>query len=238
MPKHQKKSLWNIYKARFNRPGRGIEKDEPKKTGLALFFEVLSEEWLELIKLNFLILIFCIPIFTIPAAFTASSKIMLCMFRRKTYYVFSDFFSSFLAEFVRATAVGFFYFAFAAALAFSMVSYFFLFAQSVVFVFLAALCIIVMILIFFVGFYLFPMVAATALKPMDYLKNSIFLAILCLKNNVLIALIVLLISIVSIVLFPYTVFFILLIVPAFIGFIITFFAYAGIKKYIVKDEAF
>jgi len=50
-----------IFKRDWNKPGPGIEKDEPPKKGIALFLRVLYENYLDLLKLNFILLAFILP---------------------------------------------------------------------------------------------------------------------------------------------------------------------------------
>ncbi len=41
----------------WTREGPGIAKDAPKRTGLALFAEILVREWWEMVKLNILFIL-------------------------------------------------------------------------------------------------------------------------------------------------------------------------------------
>lgn len=45
----------------YNKPGKGVEKDEPKKKGIALFWELLRRKFFSYIKLNFIYAITCFP---------------------------------------------------------------------------------------------------------------------------------------------------------------------------------
>ena len=57
------KWLW-----RFSaKEGPGIAKDAPAKTGLALLADVVARNWWELVQLNLLVLLCCLPLVTIPA---------------------------------------------------------------------------------------------------------------------------------------------------------------------------
>ena len=49
--------------ANYSKPGRGIRRDEPKKKGAALFFELLFRKFWSYVKLNILYFITCIPAF-------------------------------------------------------------------------------------------------------------------------------------------------------------------------------
>ena len=48
-----------LFSRNYDRPGPGVNKDEPRKKGIARFFEVLFRDFFDLVKLN---LIFCVCI--------------------------------------------------------------------------------------------------------------------------------------------------------------------------------
>lgn len=91
---------------RFNREGPGIPKDVPARTGLALFaFTVRREAW-ELCKLNLLIVLFSLPVVTIPAAHAAAGRIATAMIRDENVYLLPDFWRAFRQVFLRASLAG------------------------------------------------------------------------------------------------------------------------------------
>ncbi|MCD8049002.1 MAG: DUF624 domain-containing protein [Clostridia bacterium] len=49
----------------YTTPGKGVSKDEPKKTGIALFFDILGRRFWKFVNLNALYLLFSIPTFII-----------------------------------------------------------------------------------------------------------------------------------------------------------------------------
>ena len=59
-----------IFSRNFDRPGPGVRKDEPRKKGFARFFELLTRDFGDLIKLN---LLFCICIVPTVAALIIGS---------------------------------------------------------------------------------------------------------------------------------------------------------------------
>ena len=50
-----------IFNRDFNKPGPGVNKDEPRKKGAARFFELLTRDFGDLIKLNLLFCVCAIP---------------------------------------------------------------------------------------------------------------------------------------------------------------------------------
>ena len=94
-----------------------IDRNAPPKTGAALFVDILTREWWELFKLNLLMVLFALPIVTIPAMLAATTRITTTMIRDENHYLWRDFLESFRLEFWRATLVGW---AFGAAIAFGV----------------------------------------------------------------------------------------------------------------------
>ncbi len=85
---------------------REIDRNAPPRTGAALFVEILAREWWELFKLNLLMVLFALPVVTIPAMLAATTRITTTMIRDENHYLWRDFQESFRKEFWRATLVG------------------------------------------------------------------------------------------------------------------------------------
>lgn len=79
----------------WSRKGAGIDKDIPRLTGLALFFDILKREWWELVKLNLLFLIASLPLVTIPAATFAMARVSRSIVSDENTYLLRDFVEAF-----------------------------------------------------------------------------------------------------------------------------------------------
>ncbi|MDR9773267.1 YesL family protein [Rhizobium hidalgonense] len=90
----------------WTREGPGIPKDAPKRTGLALFAEILAREWWEMVKLNILFILASLPVVTLPAAFIAMAGVSVALVEDRNTYLLRDFMDAFLRHFWRATAWG------------------------------------------------------------------------------------------------------------------------------------
>lgn len=90
----------------YFREGPGIAKDAPKPTGWRLLASVLAREWWELLKLNLLFLIFCLPLVTVPAAWFALVSITVAMIEDRNVYLLRDFWRAFRTRFALATGLG------------------------------------------------------------------------------------------------------------------------------------
>ncbi|MBR6523605.1 MAG: hypothetical protein IKT39_03225 [Clostridia bacterium] len=54
-----------LFNQNYDKPGKGVRKNEPKKKGAALYWELFSRKWRSYIVLNLLYAITCIPAFII-----------------------------------------------------------------------------------------------------------------------------------------------------------------------------
>ena len=57
-----------FFRKNYAAPGPGIDPDEPEKTGMARFVEILSLECTTLLKLNLLLLLCAVPVVPRPPA--------------------------------------------------------------------------------------------------------------------------------------------------------------------------
>ena len=90
----------------WTREGPGIPKDAPKRTGLALFAEILVREWWEMVKLNILFILAGLFVVTLPAALAAMARVSVAVVEDRNTYLLRDFTEAFLRYFWRATAWG------------------------------------------------------------------------------------------------------------------------------------
>jgi uncharacterized membrane protein YesL len=86
--------------------GPGIERDAPPKQGLALLGDVLARNWWELIQLNLLVIVFSLPLVTLPAALVAAARICVLMLEDRNVYLGRDFLEAFRQRFLKASLLG------------------------------------------------------------------------------------------------------------------------------------
>jgi uncharacterized membrane protein YesL len=89
----------------WTREGAGIDKDAPRPTGLALFFDVLRREWWEMVKLNILFLLFSLPVVTMPAATLAMARVARSFAADENTYLLRDFLEAFYRYAWRGTVL-------------------------------------------------------------------------------------------------------------------------------------
>ncbi len=90
-------------------PERELSFEELHPSGARKYFGIFFRNFGKLIKLNFLFLLFCLPVITIPASIAAMNKISFLFVMEEGVFLFSDFFRSFKQEFVsslKLSAIG------------------------------------------------------------------------------------------------------------------------------------
>lgn len=198
----------------YESAGPGISKYAPKKTGIALFFDIFFSKLWKLFGLNMLFFIFCIPlvaaffaiilienvkvmvavallmglIFTIfiGPAMAGMTKVIRLFVIQKHTYVIRDFFKGFRENFKKAVIVGVLD-VIAVLSAFSAYNIYPDWAehyQNKLFYIPLVISMSVALVILLMNYYIFLMMTATDLSLKNLFKNSFALAFAALKPNV------------------------------------------------------
>lgn len=220
------------YEPRKDTPG--IAKDAPRKKGLALFLEILWREFWALLKLNVLFLLSCIPIVTIPAAITAMSRITVSMVRDKNFFLLSDYWKAFRRDFGKSLLAGILL-----AVGFGLFGlstwFYHMLSQSsgVLFLILAGCSLCLLLTVYFISLYFFPMLAMVDLPLKPLLINSCVLSYTCFKRTLPAAVITLLISLLCVGLLPYSMVYIVVILFSLNSLIANFFIVKPITEQVL-----
>lgn len=94
------------FAAAFTREGPGIDPNAPPKIGPALLADVVVRNWWELVQLNLLMLLFSLPLVTLPAALVAGARVCGLMLQDKPVYLGRDFLEAFRSRFGAAMLLG------------------------------------------------------------------------------------------------------------------------------------
>ena len=168
----------------FTREGKGVKKDNVVKYDFCSFFQLLVDKFWLLIKLNFLFILFCIPIVTIPASIGALYSITTLLVQRKHVFILSDFIQKFKENWKQSTIsfilLGIFLFL----SLFCLNLYFNLSQTKQIFCILFFLTLSILFFILIMSFYIYPLITTISLPILYILKNSLFLSIVCIKNSV------------------------------------------------------
>ncbi|MEF2071094.1 YesL family protein [Consotaella aegiceratis] len=217
---------------RFNRPGPGIPKGLPARTGLALFAEIFAREWWEVLKLNLLFVLACLPIATIPAAHAAMTRLTLTMVEDRNHYLWRDFWSAFVRHGWRASALGWPLVALLCLAAYAAYIYAQLVPLNGVFAFPCAIAGVAFCALAVIGFHLFPLLVFNEDLPVGRLLRVASIAAFANFPLGLLALLVTGVTWVVYVLFyPLSVLLPLVFNFAFSSLVATFCAVAPLKRY-------
>ena len=155
--------------------GKFFDLDSPSMTGLNKFAD--------LIILNLLTIVCCIPVFTIGASITALHFVCLKMVRDEETYIIKSFFKSFRQNFKQATAIWLielFVFGLLAA------DFYLMGHADIEFpAWLPSALIAVDVLIFMLGLHVFPLLSRFENTVGRTIKNSVMVGILTLPKTLL-----------------------------------------------------
>lgn len=96
-----------FFRKDYAKPGPGVDRDEPEKTGAARLTEIFSIECVTLVKLNLLFLLSCFPVVTIPAAVFAMNRVTRMMVLDQPVTLVYHYKTAFRKEWKRAFAAFF-----------------------------------------------------------------------------------------------------------------------------------
>ena len=172
------------YEPKKDRPD--IPKDAPKPLPHIKVLTTLWREFWNLIKLNLLFLLSCIPIVTIPAALTAMSRITCTMVRDENFFLWNDYWKAFKRDFWRSLLVGivaaFLLFIFSVSLVFY---YRLAGAVDKLFLLIAAFSVCLVLIALLASCYFFPMLALVDLPVRKLVVNSLVMVFGCFKRSLL-----------------------------------------------------
>ena len=220
----------------FNKPGPGVDKNAPQKTGFALFFEILWREFWEILKLNMLFLLFCLPVVTIPAAMTAMGGVTLTMVRDENHFLFQDFWRVFKREFGRSLGAGWLLLLGMAATGYGVYFYSAMTAWGWMRIVPSALGVVAFLILFSMSFYVFSQLAMLDLPFRAVLKNAFYLTFVRMSKNLIMMVLVGLILFISVGLLPYSTPAVAMLIFSICSLIVSFHTYPAIKQYLIAAQ--
>jgi uncharacterized membrane protein YesL len=218
----------------YNKEGPGVQKDAPPKEGIELFFDLFAREFTSLIKLNIFFILSCIPIVTIGPAIGAMTAVTMKMVQDEPSDLFYDFREAFKKNWRYSFTSG----VLAVVVMFLLwwAIRFYMQSDGVIYNLMISFTIVIVVLIGISSIYVYPMIVKVELPLKTILKNAFLLGIAYIKYSFPTFLLCVAIFEASIIFIPFTLPIILLFTFSFISFISSFCAWAGIKKYIIRDE--
>lgn len=222
------------YEPRKDRPD--IPKDAPKKKGTVRFLETLWREFFELLKLNLLFLLTCIPVVTIPASLTAMSRITVTMAQDRNHFLLSDYWQAFKRDFGKSLLGGLALLGMLIVFGISTWFYYRLMLQNRFFVILAGASACLLLSALMMGLYFFPMLASVELPLGQILKNSCILTFVNMKRSLPALLLWCLLMGLGIGLLPYSAPYALLIMCSLTSLVVSFLLYPAIEDRVLEQE--
>lgn len=214
--------------------GKGVSKQKKQKRAIFLFFELFQRKFWDLIKLNLIYILFCLPIITFGPATAAMTKILRYYYEEKPVFLFNDFVKAFKENFKQSFFVGIIDILFI--IAFVLYTKFFLpdTAVDTQDGLKYALILLVTVIFLLANFYIYVQIVTLTLKMPAIIKNSIYFVFLSIVPN-FVSLSVFVISFTLVLLFlPYSLIVMILIGFSFIGLVVVFNTYRVIYKIIIK----
>ncbi|MCH5194572.1 MAG: YesL family protein [Oscillospiraceae bacterium] len=225
----------------YNKAGKGIAKNAPKKKTFFAFLELYFRYAWRLMKLNVVTFIFCIPIVTIGPALAGMTKVLRNYTLDKSAFIFHEFWKGFSNNWKQSLPVGLLDILFAVSAVTAFQVYPKMGEQAVAaggsstpYTILCVISISFALTLLMMNFYIMPMIVATDLSLKNIIKNGFFLTCVCLKKNVFTLLIIALITAFMIIAPDMA----MLLVPfwaiSFMGFVIMYNSYPQIQKYVIN----
>ncbi len=223
----------------YNKEGRGVTKaDVAAETPVKRFFTELIHRFWQLVLLNVIYLLACVPIVTIGPATAAMNYVCRNFSQGKPVFFFSDFVEKCKEHFKQGVVVGVIQVLVGALLVGSFLSWtdssfnasggFRTAAVVVIFIFAY--------LLVFASFYIYPMMVSFDLPVKQLIRNSVILAMTQLWRNIVLLLVVALFLILTFIFWPLT-----FPVPLFLAFSITAFVansliFPVLKRHVATPE--
>lgn len=221
----------------FEKSGAGVAKNQNKKHGLKLFFEIYIRKFWALIKLNFMYFVCCIPIVTIGPATAGFTKILKNYSQEKNAFLWEDFWESFRKNFKQSMIMGIIDIIMTAGAVLGGIFYFNQIKESNFNYIPLALCIAFALTFAMMNYYIYLMIVSVDLPLKTIIKNSFILTCVGLKNSLLSLILVVVISLAVLVgawFLPVLGIIIPTMLLSFLGFIVVFNCYPVIEKHVIN----
>lgn len=246
----------------YSKPGKGVSKNAPEKKRFFLFFELLFRKFWKLIQVNFLFILAFIPlvlvalfifpwfegpmlnkilagIITVIAAIpigpatTGLTYVLRNYAREQHAFIFSDFKDAIKDNWKQSVPTGILLIIIGILFVFTITFYYSNVAQSTLYTVMLGITLAVALLILFASYYVYLLIITVNLKLTQIYKNALILAVLGLRTNLITTFFVALIVIPTVLFYPVSLIFIVLIIPALVDFIICFNSFQYIKKFCI-----
>ena len=215
-------------------PRTGVPKAPAEKKGLFKFGEIYGRRCWQLITLNLIFLLACIPIVTIGPAIAAMTKVCRNWSQERNAFVWADFWDAFKKNFKQGFVMGTIDLVCLVGFYVAILSYYEWASETSAMYIPLIICISCCTVFFMMHFYIYLMIASTNLSLFKIIKNSFFLVSLGIKKSLWTLLIWIIVLFLMIGFLPYSLFIIPFWPFSFLCFVNAFNCYPEIRKYVIQ----
>lgn len=223
----------------YEKPGRGIRKDEPKKKLFFVFLETWVRNFWELIPVNFVYSL--LTVLLIPCGLASAGITNVCrnLARDKHSFMLSDFFATVKKNWKQALPAGIINLIVNVLTGYAI--YFYFFGTDFISVFGLAVALLIFVIFSFMKYHIWLILITFKLKLGKIYKNSFLFAFVNLKRNIAVGVVSLLLyaATFALLLIPYNialiaaVFIATCILPGFINLFTQFCVFEKVKKLMI-----
>ena len=234
-----------LFQKNYDKPGKGVSKNEPEKRGFFRFFELYFRNFWKLISAQFWCVLLSLPVLTTGLGQVGLAYVCRMAARDKHTFVTSDFFDAIKKNWKRALPLGIINCIILAVFAVDMWLLYIFSTHSNMSPVMCSIVFVASMFFFtafsFAKFYQYTLMITFDFKLKTIIKNSWLFATLGVKHNIIIGLSL---SAVYIAMFwalyinyrialPIIILLLLFIFPSFRMFLIQFNVFPEVKKYII-----
>ena len=176
-----------------------------RKKGIAGFFQIIFHNFFDLVLLNFIFLITCLPVFTFGASYKALITVCNKYAEDKVVYPLREYFKNFKAEFLKSTLYGILFAVAFVIIGFSTLFYLNLSKNNIIFFMFAVLGAICFMLISMIFGWFFPIFTKIEQRFKELVINSFILTFKHIKSSLCFLLTIFLCSALIFSFFPFSV---------------------------------
>ncbi|MDR3552371.1 MAG: YesL family protein [Clostridia bacterium] len=218
----------------YSKPGPGVSKDAPQKHRFFLFFEIFFRKFWNLVSINLLYFVFCIPIVTIGPATAGFTCIVRNFAREEHAFIWMDFWDTFKKNWKQSLAVSIINAVLDFVLVESLYFWHGQYLKSLYMIVPFALCASFAVIFLFMHYYLYVLIITFRLNLKQIYKNAFLFAFLGLLRNILITVILGVLTYALVLFWRISVIIVVPIIAlSFGGLLINFNTWPLIKKYMV-----
>lgn len=216
---------------------KDISKDFDKRLPVVIFFDIYFRKFWNLILINLLYIVFCIPIITIGPATAGVTKLLRNYAREEHAFIWSDFIETFKKNFWKALLIFLLDIIAIAIILFDLYMYIALNASPIIRTISLAVVMLSGTILLFMNYYIYTMLITFDLSFGQMLKNAFLFAWIGFWRNLLTTVFLALITTIVVLYFdtlgPIIVLFVYF---STCGLIINFITYPLIKKHMIDGR--